>query len=161
MDGETFLGIADRIGEQRVEAARAEELREHLPGLDRARDGDRMRTVGRHRRVALLPVPAGLRSGRRAAGAVQPMHRAVRFGHDREAVAADAGHVRLDNGEDGAGGDRRIHRVAAVAQHRQRRGGRERVRRRRHAVLGDHRRAAGQVEWAHEGLGRSVRCALS
>jgi len=62
VDGEAVFRIADRIREQPVEAARAEALRERLPGLDRARYGDRVRTVGRNLRKALLPVPARLRA---------------------------------------------------------------------------------------------------
>ena len=60
---------------------------------------------------------------------------------DRQQVAADAVHARLDDGEHGGGGDGGIDRVAAVLQHAQagRRG--ERLARRDHAAPPDRGRA--------------------
>ena len=71
--------------------------------------------------------------GRGAAGVDRPGV-AVGFGDEPEAVTADPGHVRIDDGEAGGDGDARFHRAAAVRQHLAPGLGGEVVRRRDHAA---------------------------
>src|SRR4029450_10767908 len=59
-----------------------------------------------------------------------------------EAAAAYAGHVRLDNGQYGDGGERRVDRVAAGSQHIEAGHGGSRMRRADHAVLANRHRSA-------------------
>ena len=62
---------------------------------------------------------------------------------DREQVAADTVHRRLDDGEDRGCGDGGIDRVAAILQHLQAGCGGERLARRDHAAATEHDRARG------------------
>ncbi len=64
----------------------------------------------------------------------------LRVVHDREQVSADPVHRRLDDGEDGGGGDRRVDRVAALAHHLQAGGGRQRLAGRDHRAARHHDR---------------------
>ena len=94
--------------------------------------------------------------GRPARGVERDQLARAGLGNESEAVAADARHVRLDDGEHGGGGDGRVDGVAALAQHldageagRGMRGGAHGP-----APIGE--RAAGRVEAAHASL-RDVR----
>jgi hypothetical protein len=98
--------------------------------------------------MGAIPFTGGER--RRPAGSVQPMERPVRLGEDDEAVAADAGHVRLDHAERRGSGDGGVDGIAAFLQHGERRHGGERMRCRGHAVFGIDRGATGQIECAHD-----------
>ena len=109
--------------------------------------------------------------GAGAAGAVVAPDRLAGLGDHAEAVAADAGHVRLDHAEHRDRGHRRVGRIAARAQRLDRGERRQRMRGRRHALAGDDRRAARQMEVAaHAGrlrgkgaqfAGRSAQCMYS
>ena len=79
------------------------------------------------------------RRRRGAAARVEAVHALrPRVVHDREQVAADAVHRRLDDREHRGGGDRRVDRVAARLQHMQSRGARQRLTRGDRAVSGEH-----------------------
>jgi hypothetical protein len=54
---------------------------------------------------------------RGAAAGVDRVDAAVRFADQPEAVATDAGHVWIDHGQAGGGGDCGFDRAAAIAQH--------------------------------------------
>ena len=75
------------------------------PGTVAEPDAPLRHAVGRQRR-----------RGRQASARVEPDQLAVRP-HHREEVAADAAHVRVGDRQREVGRDRRIDRVAAVAQH--------------------------------------------
>src|SRR5439155_24076270 len=87
-------------------------------------------------------VPAGEQRGTRhqaarAAAGVQAVEPVVlRRPHDREHVAADAGHLRFDDVEHGRRRDRRVDRVAAALEHPQGGGGGEWLAGRGHPVGG-------------------------
>jgi len=74
------------------------------------------------------------RIGRSAGGveAIEPL--GLRVVDDGQQVAANAVHARLDDGENGGGGDRGIDGVAAILQHFQAGGRRQRLARGDHAV---------------------------
>ncbi len=121
---------------------------ESAPGIDRTGDGDGMGRIRRDRRQALAEEPAELGLGGRAPRAIDGDHLAAGGGVDREAVAADAGHVRIDhrlNRNRRKGG---IHRIAAGAQDIDGRQRRCRMRRRGHAALADRHRTARHHEIA-------------
>ena len=66
-----------------------------------------------------------------------------------EAIAADAGHMRLDDAQHGDRGDGGVDRIAAGAQHVERGQGRERMRDAAMAMTGDGGGAAGLEKVAH------------
>ena len=110
--------------------------------------------------MRLMPWPAyhsgGSGLGRAAAGAERDQLLAAGLGDQREAVAADAGHLRLDHGEHGGGGDGRVDGVAALAQGfdgGQRGGG---MGGRAHRPAPVHGRAPGEMEAAHSWLRKEV-----
>ena len=72
----------------------------------------------------------------------------LRAPHQREHVAAHARHHRLDDRQHRRRGDRRVDRVAAVLEHRERGRRRERLTRRRDAVRRVHRRSSGHCRRA-------------
>ena len=135
VDDEAFLGIADGGLQHRVEAHGAVVREQPLPGADGARHGDRMRALEADGVDAPLPEPVHAQPRRRGTRAVDGVgrHPAARR-IEREAVAADAGRLRLDHTLDGAGRDRRIHGIGARSQHLDRRRRGQRVRGRRHAA---------------------------
>ena len=118
------------------------------PGVDRARNGD-----GVHGALELVDAELhealGRGGGRRPPRAVERDHAALGGRQQDEAVAADPGHRRLDHALNGDRRDRGVDGIAAGAQDIERRERRQRVRGRRHAVLGVGRGAAGQLEVAH------------
>ena len=79
---------------------------------------------------------------RRAAGRVERVE-LLRLGvpDDREQIATDAVHRRLDDGEDAGGGDCSVDGVAAVLQDLEARSRRQRLARRDHAVARDGNRS--------------------
>jgi hypothetical protein len=98
----------------------------------------------------VLDVP--LRRGRlrRAARAVIGDDPAFAFWlHQREAIAADAGGLRLDHGEQPSRRHRGVRGGAASTQHLDRGQRRQRMRGRHHRVLGVDRRSAGEMEISH------------
>ena len=120
-----------------------------VPRLHRARNVDRMRPDRRHLPDAVRDIPADFRRRRAATGAVIGNHPAAGRRVEHETIAADPGHLRLDDGEHRRGRNRRIHRVAAGFQRVD--GGQrgERVRRRRHAAGSVYGRPSRQFEIAH------------
>jgi hypothetical protein len=119
------------------------------PGVDRARDGDGVGGALVDGGEAALEIPAELGRGRGPAGAVEGDRQSAGRGIEDEAVAADAGHVRLRHAQQRAGGDRRVDGVAAGAQHLDGRQGGERVGGRRHALDAEGGRTRRLVEVAH------------
>jgi len=115
-DRETLLGIGDGRLEQGGERQLAEALRQGLPARHLARHGDRAPAGGRHGLAAgeILRRPGG----RRAAAGVQAVQAAA-MPDQREQIAADAVHDRLDHGQRNGRGDGAVHRVAAGQQHAQ------------------------------------------
>ena len=85
----------------------------------------------------------------RPAGAVEGDDAARARGQEDEAVAADAGHLRLDHAERGDGGHGGVDGAGTGAQEVEGRQGRQRVRGRRHALAAIGRGPAGLVERAH------------
>ena len=112
-----------------------------------------MRRGQRDRVHLALEIPFGRRGHRRAARAVIGDDLALALRLDqREAVAADAGRLRLDHAEQRAGRHRGVGGGAAGAHHLDRRQRGQRMRRRHHRVLGVDRRPAGEMEIPHAKL---------
>src|SRR5690606_14465581 len=63
VDRKAVLGVADRVGEQCVEAARAEAAEQRLPCLDCSRRRHRMRADLRDFGEPVLPIPACIGAG--------------------------------------------------------------------------------------------------
>ncbi len=115
--GKPLAASVDRGLQQPVDAELAVIVGEAAPRLDRARHRHRMHAVGRDLADAAIQEPLGAGGGGRAAGAVIGDDLVAALGRDQhEAIAADAGHRRLDDAERGGGGDRGVDRVAAGAQ---------------------------------------------
>lgn len=87
------------------------------PGIDGARYGDGVRRIVWDGREAELGHPLQRGCGRGAPGAVEGNRRLALGGIKRKAVAADAGHMRIDDALQGDGGDGRIDGIATGAQH--------------------------------------------
>ena len=149
-DRETVLGTADGRAQQLVEAARAVAVEQQLPAGDRTRHRDGVRAIRADGGDAAAHQPLDGEAGGRAARAVHRDHAARRRGVEHEAVAADAGHVRLDHALHGNGGDSRVNRIAAGPEHVE--GGQRRLGMRGggHAVLAVGRGTARKLEIAHE-----------
>jgi len=145
-------GIANRRAQQFGERLAAVVADQPVPGVDRAGDGHRMGRLALDCGDPGLAVPVGIGRGRRPARAVvgDQLGRALRR-EEAEAVAADTGRFRLDHALHGAGGDRGVERVAAVAQHRDRGLGGERMGGAGHAVRRMDGRPPGQLEVSHLG----------
>ncbi len=88
-------------------------LEQPRPGVDRAWHGDRVDAVveGGHAQLGHL---VGAGTGGRAARAVQRHHLGTRAPEQHEAVAANAGHARLDHAMHRHRGHRGIDRIAAA-----------------------------------------------
>ena len=121
---------------------RAESRQQLMPAFDDARHVDRERTSARHLREA---APLELFRRRRVGGAPGRIEAVdllgLRVVDDRQQVAADAVHARLDDREHRGGGDRGVDRVAAVLQHLEARRRCQRLAGRDHAVAADRGRA--------------------
>jgi len=147
-DGKSALGVVDRRSERAIEGKASMRVEDRRPGVDRARHGhgvDRVARDGgdatRHERLE-----RGSRAG--ASGAVVTPDRLTRRLQHAEAIAADAGHLRLDHAQDRDRGDCRVGGVAAGAQRLDGGEARQRMRGRGHALASDDRRAAGQLKIA-------------
>ena len=127
-------------------------LEKREPGIDGARYGGGMDALDGDLAEPSLLIPRGRRLHRRAAGAVERHGRAGLRRVEHEAVAADAGHVRLGDAQHRRGGERRVDGVAAGAQHVERGERRQWVRGGRHRLAGNRRRAAGLMKIAHGSL---------
>ena len=107
--------MADGVPEQVLERQRAEALRQRRPCRDPARDGDRVPAIARHlvqmRESLGTPCPG---CAPRRIQAVQP----IAIPHQRERIAADAIHGRLDHRQADGGGQGRIDGVAASGEGR-------------------------------------------
>jgi len=153
-DGKSVLGVVDRGRERAIEGKASMRVEDRRPGVDRARHGhgvDRVARDGgdapRHERLE-----RGARAG--AAGAVVAPDRLPRHVQHAEAIAADAGHLRLDHAQHRDRGHRRVGCVTARAQRLDGGKARQRVRGRGHALAGDDRRAARQLKVAAHGDSR-------
>ena len=98
------------------------------PPGDRARDGDRDGAADRHQVTGVRGV-RGVRRPRRPSARADREGLAVGSLHQGEEVAADTAHVRVRDGQDGGGPERRVDRVAAVLERSGAREGRFLVRR--------------------------------
>ena len=114
---QSLLGQLDRRLQKAVDAELAVILRQPAPGLDRARHGDGMDAVGTDAADAVIQKPLGARRQWRAACAVIGDDLVTALGrYQHEAIAADAGHRRLDHRQCRGCCDRRIDGIAAGAQ---------------------------------------------
>ncbi len=141
------LGIVDGAGEQPLQRQRAMIGVQPGPGRDGAGHGDGVGAglgdlAFEPERFQLLDGGGG----RRAAAAVQRDGRLALRRIEHEAVAADAGHVRLDHALRRHRGQRGVHRIAAGREDLQPGGGRQRVRGGDRGVARHHRRAGGSEE---------------
>ena len=147
-NGKTVFGVTDRRRQGAIEPEAAVRLEDRRPRFDRPRNRHGVHGIAGEitRLIAGQRLHSECAGG--APGAVVAPDRRVRLGNDAEAVAADAGHVRLDDAEHRNGGDGCVRCGAARAQRLD--GGLrcQLMRRRRHCVARDGRRAAGQVEIA-------------
>ena len=110
-----FRGL-DRRLQQGVEPELAVVAQDRRPGVDRARNGDRVRRGQRHRMDVALEIPFRLCRHRCAAAAIigDDLALAPRL-DQRETIAADAGRLRLDDREQGACRNRGVSCSAARA----------------------------------------------
>ena len=110
---ETVGGVTDGGLEEDVERQRAVALVQRHPSGDAARHGDAVPAERRHRRAGEhREIPAG----RRAAGGIQA-GKLLAVPDDREGIASDAVHGRLDDGQRDGGSDRCVDGVAAARDH--------------------------------------------
>ena len=153
-----FRGL-DRGLQQGVETELAVIAQDRRPRIDRAGNGDGVRRSQRHRMNVALEIPGYVGRRRRPAGAVIGCDLALAPRLDqREAIAADAGRLRLDHAEQRAARDRGVRGGAAGTQHLDRRQRGQRMRRRHHRVLGVDRGPAGEMEIPHQWLTLSLFC---
>src|ERR1700680_5150986 len=94
----------DRGRERAIEPKAAVNRQDRSPRLDRSRDRDRMDRIDIDARGASQHFEAHASAGP-ARSVVAPKRR-PRLGYEAEAVAADAGHLRLDDSEHRNRGDR-------------------------------------------------------
>ncbi len=120
-DGESLLGKSDRRLQQLFEAQSSGPFEQDIPGIHRARNGDRVDAMLRHllRRSARGEV-LRRRSGGRAAAAVQSHQLLLlRQPRDHEDIAADSRTARFNDVHDGRRRHRRVDGIAAVFQYLQ------------------------------------------
>src|SRR5258708_1078950 len=101
---------------------------------------------------ALVPKGVGARRGGGAAGTVVTPNRRSGLRNEAETIASDAGHMGLDDRKRGRRRDRGIRRCAARLEGVDRHLARQRMRGCRHAVAGEHRRAAWAMEIARHSI---------
>jgi hypothetical protein len=147
----TLGGVADRGLQNLVEAETALRRQDRSPGLDRSRHRDGVNRIHADRPDALRGEFLGGRRAAGTAGAVIAPDRHIGLRREAKAIAADAGHVRLDHAKCSHRRDRGVRRIAAGPQHVDGRETRERMGGRRHAAPGHDGGAAGQVEVARHG----------
>ena len=128
--GHSVRSELGRVGERSVEAEPPEALREVTPGAHGARDGDRARA--RVVDAELVEHAGG------AARPVEPVEAPV-VPDERERVASHSVVRRLRDREHRRRRERRVHRVAALAERREARCRGERVARRNHRLARDGR----------------------
>ena len=122
---------------------------QRAPGRDRAGYRHRMRGSRRNFTDVAVDVPPGFRRARRPSRTVKRDRRRAAHREQGEAVAADAGHVRLDDTLHGDGGERGIDGVAAGSQHLEAGGRGRRMRGADHSVLANRDRSALLREITH------------
>jgi hypothetical protein len=106
--------VADGRPERRGEADGAVLLEQFRPPGDRAGHRDRIHTVGRYRRDALIEQRVGVGIGAGAAARIESaQHLPAPVVDDCEHIAANTGHRRLDDRQDGGRGDRGVDGIAA------------------------------------------------
>src|SRR5580704_9169781 len=152
-DRKAVLGMMDRRGECAIEPETAMAFEDCGPRLEGAGHRDRMHGRKTDGALALLPQRLGARRRGSPAGAVIAPDRRAGLCNEAETIAADPGHVRLDDAEKRHCRDRRIGGGAARPEHRNRGFARQRMGRCRHAVAGKNGRAPRAMEIAeHCGL---------
>ena len=134
-DDEAIVGVADRGRDRLRERDRPVLVEQRLPAGERARDRDRLDATRDVRGAAAPQQLLACHQRTRAAARVE-RDQSFLFGapEEREHVATDASHHRLDDGQHRRGGDRGVDRVAAVLEDVECRGRRERLARGRDAV---------------------------
>ena len=141
--------MADGVLQHFVETESAVRLEDRLPRIDRARHRNGMRRCRRNlARQACREHALGGGSRRRAARAVVAPYRRIRLRHEAEAVAADAGHRRLDHAQRRDSRDGSIGGRAASLEYVDRRDARERMGGRGHSLARVDGRAAGEMKIA-------------
>ncbi len=139
----------DRRLEQVRERQRTELRVQRFPARDHARHRDGVPAARRLVRDAVRVLAVALAKvvdvpgGRRHARCVQP-GQPLAVPHERECIAAEPARHGLDDRDRGGGGQRRVHRVAALPQHPQPGLRGQRVRR-RHDVAREHRNAGRRI----------------
>ena len=113
--------MADRIREQDAERQLAAEGPGHvdrdLPAADGAGHGEgAQRARGGNRIMAEVAIGLDRRPGAGRAAGLDGSGPALCVGDQPEAIAADAVHVRVDNGDRGRHGDHRLDGIAALDQ---------------------------------------------
>ena len=128
------LAKRHRIAQQPRQRQRtARRFQRRCPSRNRPGYGVRcQRPAKRHRLQPGIQIQRN--SPRRAAAAMDAVHRAVRLMDHPEPVAADPGHMRIDHRQTGCDRDGRLHRIAAILQHGQARLRRKEMRRSDHAL---------------------------
>ena len=112
---EPLAGVLDRRCQHRGERCGAEATQGFAPRVHGPRDGHREHAGHRHGAVAALADEVDRERGRGAPAAIQSVQRAHGAVPDEhEAVAADAGHERLDDAEHRCRTHRRIDGVTAI-----------------------------------------------
>ena len=156
-DGNALLRVADR-GRQRVgQADPPPVLRQAAEGVDGAGDRHGLGAAdGNGGQTAAAHLCRGQRGGRPARAVERDDPVLARRLEQNEAVAPDAGHLRLADAEQDGRADGGVHGVPAVLEKPDRRRGGERMRRGAHPVGGENRRTAGRLEVTHGRVPRSI-----
>ncbi len=115
-DEETFPRVPDRRAQERREGEATEALGQSGPPAHGAGDGDRVPAEGRH--GATTPEALARPAERGASGGVQSVEVVV-VPDEREDVAAEPVHRRLDDRQGGGRGDGRVDGVSTLLEHRE------------------------------------------
>ncbi len=143
-DRNAFASVAnsgiEEFAARHTSAERSGGFRRQLPARHRAGHGERrQRPALRQRVVTRLAIALDRRQRAGRTAGIDRARRLARLGDDEEGIAADAGHLGIDDGDGGGRRDHRLDRVAAGAHHFRRSLRRRAVRRHRHALLADNR----------------------
>ena len=142
-DGEPVFSVVDGGLQKLREASAAKARAQLLPAIERSRYGDCIDSGAGHALVAILAHPFRGGEGAGAPGPVQPIELLrLCMVDEREEIAANPAHHRLDDVQHCGGGDGGVNRIAAVLQNSEPRGRGERLAGSHHPVGGEHRRAS-------------------
>ena len=137
-----LLGKADRRRQNLRKRLRSMVPVQRAPRRDRTGYRHRMGRGWRNFTDVPIDIPFGFCRARRTPRTVERDRRRAAHREQCEAVAAYAGHVRLDNSQYGDGGEGSVDRIAARSQHIEAGHGGRRMRRADHAVLANRHRSA-------------------